>query len=52
MEQDDELKFLKIREKKPFSNITIASKPIVGKVVHEWAQLEKSCNGLLENIKS
>jgi len=51
MEQDDELKNFKIREKN-FSNITITSKPIVGKVVHEWAQLEKSCNGLLENIKS
>jgi hypothetical protein len=40
------------QRKKPFSNIIVALKPIVGKVVHESAQLEKSCNGLLENIKS
>jgi hypothetical protein len=39
-------------KKKPFSNIITALKPIIGKVVHEWAQLEKSCNDLLENIKS
>jgi hypothetical protein len=43
--------FSKTREKKPFSNIVVALKPI-GNVIHEWAQLEKSCNDLLENIKN
>jgi hypothetical protein len=46
MEQDDKLEFFKMRKKKPLSNIIVALKAIIGKVVHEWAQLEKSCNDL------
>jgi hypothetical protein len=52
MEQANKLEFFKMRKKNLFSNIIVALKAIIGKVVDQWAQLEKSCNDLLEKIKS